>query len=615
MDNLELTDAERVAASRVLQYQEDYSVYARDCQKIQDGKLKQGGGLVPFVFNRAQRRVWEIVKEKMERNEPVRIFLLKARQLGMTTFAVGFGDWLFSTRPHRSGVIVSHEKPHAHKVLTMADLMWKNKPPEFRPMRKTSNRNEMRFANPRYPEDGSDNPGLESVVTVATAENRNFGIGGTLHFAILSEFARYPEVNADISTTMKTFRQAVPRAPGTFVFYETTARGFNLAKEVWDDEKNGIEKIFLSWVADEDYTEEEPLDEADLFDDPRSAYGDELTARKHVIRELKFWYPEFADSHTWLQYESLKRLRWRRVQIDQEFDGDPQLFRQEHPLYPEEAFLTSGVSVFPTTLLSERRQALSNDPPATELYRWNETAGSFGMSFRGGDLAVYETPEPGAHYVIGADVGEGLDDSDWSAAQVLKLPRAKQVAALRMLVPPDEYAYVLKALAVLYNKAHIGVEVTGTGLATQLKLTNDIHYSRVYRRQAFDSGRRKHVNKVGFSMNRGSKPVAIADLRKGLRSGLIELYDITTILELLGYVKLDKSGKMGAVEGNDDMVTSLAVAIQMRQQVLNRFADARPEHGLTPHPNSLRSVEAMIDRQLEQDNSWTGSRDVGYTGM
>lgn len=573
------------AALQLLRWKGDFPSYAREVLKI---RTKEGG-LVPFELNRAQLRVWNLIKEDLDAQRPVRLYLLKARQLGMSTFTEGLGYWFLTLHTHRDGLIVAHETDSASRIFSMMQLMWQESPEAVRPLRRISNRREMWWANANYPQDGSNNPGLQSRVLISTADNPNFGVSGTIQFAHLSEFARYPEVNNRIAETMKTFRQAVPRKPWTFIIYETTAKGFNMGKDVWDDPHNGIRKVFLSWVADEEYTSPEALYLSELENRPEGRYGDEVSIREHVIRELKFWYPDEATDKRWLSTESLKRMAWRRSQIDEEFDGDGSLFRQEHPITAHEAFVTSGTSVFNTAKLTDIRDALGEEPPAIIAYGFNKQARNFKMSqtrtklFRSpekrdrhraftaavgaGDLRVYELPKTGVKYAIGADVSEGYDNSDYSAAHVIRIPDLVQVAVAQLHIDSDDFADYLAALGVIYNKAWIAVEVTGSGLATQLRLSKNLYYPYLYRRQVFDQASRKMQLKYGWSTNRASKPIMINELKGALRDDLLVVQDLPTIDELAAYVQLDDSGKTGAASGHDDLVTSLALAWQMVVQM------------------------------------------------
>ena len=55
--------------------------FIRRFLKIRDKE----GQLIPLVLNEPQRRLYGVVKEQWEAGKPVRIIILKARQMGFST--------------------------------------------------------------------------------------------------------------------------------------------------------------------------------------------------------------------------------------------------------------------------------------------------------------------------------------------------------------------------------------------------------------------------------------------------------------------------------------------------------------------------------------------------
>src|SRR5690606_38431680 len=60
-----------------------------------------------------------------------------------------------------------------------------------------------------------------------------------------------------------------------------------------------------------------------------------------------------------------------------------------------------------------------------------------------GPLRVWQEPEPGRLYVVGADVAEGLEHGDYSCAQVLDVASGAQVAMWHGHVQADLFGDVL----------------------------------------------------------------------------------------------------------------------------------------------------------------------------
>lgn len=546
-------------------YLVDFPHYAKRVLKIQD----KGARLVPFKLNRAQQRLWEIVKEDLDAERPVRVYVLKARQMGFSTLIEALGYWVTSMRPNRNMLVAAHEDEAAAGLFGKSDVFHKSSPPDLRPPIRRANRNELYFANP----DPLGELGLESRIVVRTANNRNLGASMTLHFLHLSEFAKYEKVMQETKVTMATVLQSVPRLPWTFVFLETTADGMGYAKDFWDDD-NGYHKVFVSWVADESYTDPEPLDEDVLDESDDTKWGNEVLLREHIIAELKFWYPEYAADEAWLRRESLCRLNWRRFMVQNQLGGDIDLFRQEYPATADEAFLTSGASVFDTRQIRDRIYGLHTRdergkvtglryPPTN--FRFDREVQDFEAA-KYGNLRVYEAPQEGATYVIGGDVAEGVSatGTDSSVGQVFKLPQMVQVAVLQAEdLDPDDFAVALYHLGRIYKWAWIAVESNGPGLAANTKLAKELRYPNLYVRETFDQREKVYLKKIGWHTNRATKPQLVTDLRAAVRDDEIMWRDIPTLEEFTYYVQ-HKDGKLGAVRGkHDDLLMSAGIALQM----------------------------------------------------
>lgn len=558
-------------AARVKKYLKDFPLFAREVLRIQTKDAQ----LLPFLLNRAQRRVWELILEDLNAGQPVRMYILKARQLGFSTLIQGLAYWVVSLRKNRTALVTAHEEGAAANLFLKSQIFYKSSPEELRPMLRLSNRQELHFANPD-PKAGADQMGLESKIVVRTANNRNLGASMTVHFLHLSEFAKYERVLQEVKVAMATVLQTVPRLPNTFVFLETTADGMGYAKDFWDAD-NGYRKIFISWVADETYTiphDELTLREDQLDDVDNATYGNERWVFERVVEEIRFWYPEVEDEE-WIHTEALCRMQWRRKMISDQFQGDRDLFRQEYPITPDEAFLTSGSAVFDQRKLRDHIQALhlydenTNRPIAPryppETFRFEKNYSDFYRA-RYGPLRIYEPPQRTHRYVMGADVAEGLETGDTSVIQVLRLPDLLQVAVYEDRLDPDDFADVCFHLGRLYGWAPLCVETNGPGFATNLRLGKVLRYPNLYYREVFDSQAKQYQKKWGWHTNRQTKTVLITDLRAALRDDLILFRDVRTLEDMTHYVQRD-DGTMGAVKGeHDDTVMALGLAYQMAIQ-------------------------------------------------
>ena len=546
-------------------YREDFPLYSKECLLI---RTKEGDN-VPFELNRMQKVVWyEYVLPKLIKQKPIRLYALKARQLGFSTFTEALGYWFTSLNPFRHSLVISYDEDSASEIFSMCTRFHLFSKDWVRPMRKRSNKKELLFANPKTDEKSlkMNGPGLQSRIRIATAKNPNMGVSSTLQFVHLSEFSRFEQVNSDIRKSMRALKQTVPDKPFTFIIVETTAKGLNYAKEIWDTDE-GYEKLFISWLASDEYNlPDDPLDINFLSDIEESEYGDEIKYIPFIEDELKRWYPKLRSaSLEEIEYEVLCRLAWRRSKIKLGFDGNLESFREEYPTFAQEAFLTSGDGVFDLDRLVAIKSAIEKVNPVFQRFRWNSITKSL-VSHPRGEFKIKEFATPGAIYGIGVDVSSG--ENDFAAISILKLPQMEQIVTAKFMIDPDDLAYPVEYLARRYNNALVGIEVNGSGVATQNKLKKDLKYTRLYRRTVLDSTSRKYVNKFGWYSDGRSKAFAIETFKGLLRENGIIIWDIDVLDEASHFVRLNDSGKTGALPNkHDDLLIATIVSIQVADQL------------------------------------------------
>lgn len=179
----------------------------------------------------------------------------------------------------------------------------------------------------------------------------------------------------------------------------------------------------------------------------------------------------------------------------------------------------------------------------------------------GGKLKVWETARPGCQYVIGADVAEGVEDGDYSAAQILDRKTGRQVATFHARLGITEYAERLVALAQIYNRAWLAIEANNHGHAVCQWAYRHCRYHRIHRESREGEGRLgTPAMRLGILTTTASKPAMLAAVENGLRTSAIQVYDAGTIEELAAFLSLT-GGAYGAPNGqHDDLVMALLLA-------------------------------------------------------
>jgi hypothetical protein len=157
---------------------------------------------------------------------------------------------------------------------------------------------------------------------------------------------------------------------------------------------------------------------------------------------------------------------WRRRKIA---NRGRDLFKQEYPATPDEAFLASGRPVFEPQLIAP---LLENAPTPLKRMTVEQTHDAKlkklvdkVVEHSVGELHVYKEHDPAQVYTIGADVAMGVRGGDYSCAQILDGDK-EQVATWHGHIHPDEFARVLAALGTYYNLALVAPERNNHGLLT-----------------------------------------------------------------------------------------------------------------------------------------------------
>ena len=484
---------------------------------------------VPFFLNEVQRDFIE----RLEATDGRPFFILKGRQQGFTTLITAIQLACSIVKHNFSGFTVADCNDNTTTIFNdKAKAVYALLPPILRPQEKYNNRKEFYFDK------------LNSSWRIATASNE-IGRSKTLEFCHFSEVAFY---ECPLSKLQASIGEAIIQ--NTIVVYETTANGYNEAKELWDS--GSCQNLFYEWWRTSEYER----DDLTVLDDLRDAW----------IRERVKWLREKGIAE--------RKIAW----YVNKYNGylDKSTIRQEYPCSPEEAFISSGECEFGNDSVMAQINRVRGLQPAKRGYfeyrKSRPKEGGFdeieisGISWvddPNGEIIIHTEPVVDEKngkkpYAIGGDTAG--DGSDFFTAKVIDNITGRTVATYRRKnVSDDQYAEQLYCLGMYYNEAIVGVEVNFSAAAT--KRLEQCNYPRLYVRERFDA----IVNKVdlrhGFKTTAQSRPVIIAELKRKWREsdGTIEV-DVDTLKEMLSFVKDDK-GKPQALSGqHDDLVMALAIA-------------------------------------------------------
>jgi len=267
---------------------QDFSYFANKYLKILDAENNKH---IKFKPNLAQMRLYN----SLGKNNWV--YVLKARQLGMTTGVAGIAFWKALFTPNYRVAIIAHTTQSAKNIFDIYANYYNNLPDFLKVQQTASNVNEMKFIT-------------GSIIRVGSAASESFR-GSTYNFLHLSEFAFYENI---AKTTASIFQTATKNA---IVIMETTPNGQNEAKDTWEAD-NGYEKLFISWLDGERYvSKEEPTEKYDFLE-------------------------EFLDTLPC----SPEQRNWAYETYRTKAAGDFNIFKQEYASDPTTCFISSGENYF-----------------------------------------------------------------------------------------------------------------------------------------------------------------------------------------------------------------------------------------------------------------------------
>lgn len=493
--------------------------------------INKEGELVPLKFNYAQEILYNTIKKLRQENKLIRIIILKARQLGLSTATEGifFANTVLGFNV-KTGII-THKAEATSNLFNMNKIMLQNLPEKLKPSLLNDNQNVLVFNN----EKGT---GLNSEIKCMTAGSSGVGRSSTYKQLHMSEYAFWPGKKKD---TYLGLVQTVPTTKDSMIIIESTPNGYDDFKDKWDDAVAGrsdFVPLFFPWFYNPDYR---------MDYDGFELNSDEI--------ELKQTYN--IDN---------EQIAWRRWCIKNNCSNDIDQFKQEYPSCPEEAFLSTGKCLFPKEKVINRLQKLK-EPTKIGYFKYKYDGKTilsyeFVESKSKQYIKIYEDVKKKYPYVLGGDTaGIGKDSF---AGDIINNSTGKQCATLEIELDETEYTMQMYCLGKYYNNALICIE---TNYSTYpVKKLYEMDYTNQYLRTIDEGIDVKIQDKLGFNTNRATRPVIIAELVEFFNECIELINDKKTLQEALTFIKRS-DGKQAADDGyHDDRIMSLAITNAARNQ-------------------------------------------------
>jgi hypothetical protein len=445
-----------------------------------------------FIYNPAQ----ELLHEKHTGRDVV----VKASQLGITTFYLAKGLKLVLSNPNMTGVVVAHEDFLTQRLLTRLQFMYDSIPSKVKPAMHHASSYEKTF------------PGINSTFYIGTAGAKVFGRGEPIHFFLGSEVGFWPDAWKILTPTL----QRVPLS-GQMIL-ESTPHGtgdpdspdnsrhnafYDIVQEALNDPDTFWKLHVLNWWLEPSYRL--PINS------PHAAPSD----RGHLDYSAE--EEDLCRKAGWDDLEAEERIRWRRRKIRE----IRHMFWQEFMEDLASCFLVSGEGYYDMDELERMRQSCYPAPD----------------SFRNAQI-WYKPIDSNEHplYTIAVDPGQGKVTRSVATVWRHDLENfevVQHVATLSGYYEPVSFAAMVMELGEYYHHARIDPEANGHGMSFCSEIRD---YGNVYYRTDVISG--ISTKAIGWYTSgaaringRGTKPYMMTELQSDLPN--MECHDINIIGDLM----------------------------------------------------------------------------------
>lgn len=468
-----------------------------------------------FKLNKPQSILMDYVEECLREKKPIRIRILKARQMGFSTFVSALGFWWASMNENSSYAVVAHKEDSTVSIYDKNRVFYENLPKELRP--RTNRFNSEKIIYDFVDDAGSG--GLKSRIFFGTAGGSELFRGETILFLHKSEKAFWENVN----TLNKSLNAAVPQLPFTAIIDESTANGYNHYKDEWDASvrgENDYKPFFFGW---------------DMMDD----YKMEV--------EEGFKLLDIEEEYMLVHDLTREQMRWRRAKIVNDYgydlndirNDDIDDFKQEYPLTPEEAFISSGRSVFNSRVVAQglefsrktkplREQEIESIPIKEKLLIYEEPEIEEIIEYdqivvwsdeeqdyvREDTDVVIGTKYRYANYLLSIDTsGSGQDKNVISVWHTNK--KIKVAQWIRTTISEEDLAKVAVEIAKFYNNGMIAPEVNFSH--SLIGFIESLDYKNMYISESHTRiDKKSQALEYGWKTTTVTKPILVSSMKKAL---------------------------------------------------------------------------------------------------
>lgn len=562
-------------------------------------KQKGGGNDVLLRPTRAQRKILQFMLDLYNNKKPIRILLLKARQLGGSTLIQLFFAWIQLTQDYGiNSLIIAHQSIASDEILDMYNKAITQIPSwVLHKLGEQYKMSESTFENVGHTGAIKRVPQRNCKIKVGTAERPDSCRGGDYNLVHLSEVGLWKTTEGkSAEDIVQSALSGIVYKHKTAIVYESTAKGVGnfFHREFLSAHKGDSQfiDIVVVWY------------EIDLYIVPfasqveRRAFAQKLYDNRNITEAAS--EREESGKYLYWLYESgatLEAINWY-INERKKYDSHARM-ASEYPSDYIEAFTFSGEIVFDRKQVEELRytcksprcigevvgKSLDNDEALSDLHFSPDA---------GGKLAIWEYPEIydddtiiTDRYLVVVDIGGRSSVADWSVILVIDrlnmIEEGKQevVAQWYGHIDMDLLAWKAAQIAKYYCNALLVIEsntletkdrdryVDGDQSAFILDRIKSSYPNLYARKQSEEDIRNGVPKKYGFHTNSATKPLVISELQRCVRERLYTERDDRALNEYISYER-KKNGSYGAIIGcHDDLLMTRAIGLYISNRKMD----------------------------------------------
>lgn len=555
-------------------------------------KNKDGGDDVRFRLTPPQRRIVRYFEKCRLEKRPIRLLILKARQLGGSTTIQIYMAWLQLV--HRRGLnslIISLQTKASDEIFDMYDRMIKAYPlAMLHKMGDAYKDNEPKFVGVGTSGAIHRVPQRNCKIKLGSAEKPDSCRGGDYSLVHLSEVGLWKKTEGKSpKDIVQSACSGVLLKPYTMIVYESTARGtgnfFHKEYVAAKARRSQFEAMCIRWFEIPQWSmpfenEQKKLEFAQWL------YDNRLNTNANSDREEPGRYLWWV----WNEGASLEALNWY-VQERSGRDGHSQM-SSEYPSDDVEAFTDIDNAEFDRYQVEKLKPTCRAPKYVGEVYADGDEGEDALLHLRfkedrQGKLWIWSLPEIDLdeeitdRYLVVVDIGGHSRKADWSVIVVFDRlmmmdgEKPSVVAQWYGHIDMDLLAWKSAQIAAFYDNALLVIEsntlethdkerqVDGDQSLFILNLIKDVYPNLYARKQSEDDIINQRPRKYGFHTNTATKPMVISTLKKMVREQLYIERDERCLHEYLVYER-KPNGSFGAVAGDhDDLLMTRAIGLHI----------------------------------------------------